>query len=533
MSSANGGHISDNNFSDDSNSVVFSQPSTPVKSSLLYTCNAARTPDHKQQLVADVSSFYFASIRASASKTLNETPTPTKLYPSASNFAYSSNSNSPIKFNSPKFVVNADDYVSQRDNLSFKLLRSPAFKLTSTVSATVATTNFSANFIEPTPIVIKSFSSRFDSVHSKHTSSIETPKHTTPTEEEFMELLFKNNHLPSNPEFLIGRHMGLDELNIVSELNKRGMTNILNRIFGFLSNDALDLVHAASVDREWRYIVKSLKSVNRKRVEFLREQKAINEFNKENSLSRDDKLTKMSLADRRNLFRKQARTSSLYASTENSGAAAAGVSASLDEVSGVSQIVPIDLNVLYNRMKGYNKSDSLASAFPMVEADKHSESRMIVDEVQMAATEAGSNVTSKANNVSSLLLLSSEVNEAGSSILNSIDNSYRSQLSTNFTRISIDDKKEPETSQIFRTKLPRTLSKDKSHLELLNNATTSSSSAINIVNSSPKFIAKNLKMSPAKKHAKLIETPFIGNASRPPRVDLIGSKSSKRNLKRL
>ena len=135
-SASSGGHSSDaSNFSssDDSNSVVFSQPCTPVKCSApstVYGCNnSARTPDHKQQLVADVSAFYFASIRASAHK--SETAPVTSCFGQFS----ASNSNSPVKYNlvaqSPKFVVHADSYIHQRDSLTSKLLRSPAFKISS------------------------------------------------------------------------------------------------------------------------------------------------------------------------------------------------------------------------------------------------------------------------------------------------------------------------------------------------------------------------------------------------------------------
>jgi len=37
----------------------------------------------------------------------------------------------------------------------------------------------------------------------------------TPTEAEFMQMLVTNHHLPDNPEFLIGRNMGVDKVNIL------------------------------------------------------------------------------------------------------------------------------------------------------------------------------------------------------------------------------------------------------------------------------------------------------------------------------
>jgi hypothetical protein len=75
--------------------------------------------------------------------------------------------------------------------------------------------------------------------------------------------------------------------------------------------------------------------------------------------------------------------------------------------------------------------------------------------------------------------------------------------------------------------------------------TTTSSTAIDIVNSSPKFIAKNLKLSPAKKLKtspikkqsstlkNTLETCHQIASSKTAKIDLIGSKNSKKNLKRL
>ena len=39
----------------------------------------------------------------------------------------------------------------------------------------------------------------------------------TPTEAEFMQMLISNHHMPDNPEFLIGRGMGVDHVNILGK----------------------------------------------------------------------------------------------------------------------------------------------------------------------------------------------------------------------------------------------------------------------------------------------------------------------------
>jgi hypothetical protein len=101
---------------------------------------------------------------------------------------------------------------------------------------------------------------------------------------------------------------------------------------------------------------------------------------------------------------------------------------------------------------------------------------------------------------------------------------------------------EENNTGIFRTKFPRTLSKETTDLL---KGTTTSSTPTDLVNSSPKFIAKNLKLSPNKKlkTSPLKKQPSTlkstleachnaANAQKT-KIDLIGSKTSKKNLKRL
>lgn len=229
---------------------IFSAPSTPVKSnSILINCNNSSTsPDFKQQYIADVNSIYFASIR-----------TESFLSPIKGSVVCS-----PLK--SPKY----DQYVHQRDNFASKLLRSPAFKPSNIISPS-----------EDYKPQVKSFTSRFESCYS--ISPFATPDRfvrPSPTEEEFMELLIRNKHLPRNPENLIGRNMGLDHFDIFTGLAEKSMFNLTDKILSYMQTS--DLVRVASVCRSWRNIVKQNKTLNKHRVDYLKSKKYIYEKFKEN-----------------------------------------------------------------------------------------------------------------------------------------------------------------------------------------------------------------------------------------------------------
>jgi hypothetical protein len=178
-------HHNSNNDSNDSS--VFSVPTTPAKRTantklIRGAANCSTTPDFKQQYVADVNGYYFKSIRSSYDST-------------ASDSGPSSQSQSPSRYS-----ADADLFVSTRDTMSAKLLRSPAFKV-------------DAGFSGQRPSV-KSFSERFVAEMPQFGELVVTVKQT-PTEAEFMQMLVTNHHLPDNPEFLIGRNMGVDKVNIL------------------------------------------------------------------------------------------------------------------------------------------------------------------------------------------------------------------------------------------------------------------------------------------------------------------------------
>ena len=440
--SSTNGHTSDN-YSDDSNGAIFSQPCTPVKSqhapqsssSVFYGCNLARTPDHKNEMVADVSSYYFASIRASANKTLNETTTIQQQQQQHSNFSHysASNSNSPIKFNytcqSPKFMPHADHYVNHRDGLTSKLLRSPAFKL----NQSPARFNFPPSFSEQQqPPVIKSFSSRFEAFNTQRKPTI------TPTEEEFMELLFKNNHLPMNPEFLIGRHMGIEQLDIIAELNKRSMQNVIDKIFTNVMQKSMNnLVRASGVNKEWRDVIKQNKVLNKKRIEFLKENKRIYDKFKENRRSKSNVLLgSLSWADKKNLYKNQVRARSSMNeasvdSTMNDGESSLVAPMMLIDMNCINQIS--DSFSLKNTSNNNSSSSllwpgSFSSSMKLDSFDK--DSQMTVDDGDVEPKTEYKNELERFRTS-----FKSEINKTNNSVLSCIGNTSASQLDINKFRV--------------------------------------------------------------------------------------------------
>ncbi|RNA26100.1 F-box only 43, partial [Brachionus plicatilis] len=244
---------------------IFSAPATPAKTSSAHTinCNSSATsPDFKQQYVADVSSIYFASIRTDSYLS------PTKVAALAS----------PLK--SPKFDHNilgpADDSRPQ----------------------------------------IKSFTSRFESSYAA-----ERFVRPSPTEEEFMELLIKNKHLPRNPENLIGRNMGLDHFDILTGLAQKTMLNLTDKILGYMHTS--DLVRVASVCRAWRSIVRQNNTLNRHRVDYLKSRKYIYEKFKENrpyTPSEGAAKSRLSLEQKRRLLKEYRLHNSMHLEPDEASA---------------------------------------------------------------------------------------------------------------------------------------------------------------------------------------------------------------------
>jgi hypothetical protein len=97
-----------------------------------------------------------------------------------------------------------------------------------------------------------------------------TTAFTTPTQDEFIELLYRN-HLPPNPECLIGRHMGLDHMDLVGELNRRSMYNVIDIILRKLRPN--DYANMYRVSKTWKHIIQADKKVNRQRIKFLKYKK--------------------------------------------------------------------------------------------------------------------------------------------------------------------------------------------------------------------------------------------------------------------
>jgi hypothetical protein len=238
--------------------------------------NSAVTPDLKKSYIADVNSIYLASIKANSSNNQQQQQQQHDSFysPVKSSFTFnysaSSSSNSPV-LQQTRSPARFDTFIKQRDNFNSKLLKSPA-------AFSPRFSPYASNNSNHCPGTIRSFSSRLNT-QSSSTSAVNITK-PTPTEEEFMQMLIADQHLPSNPDSLIGRHMGLEKLDIVNELWKRSMNNVLELVFANMDTD--DLVRVGCVSRDWRAILKENGPLYRKRRDYIRKRKALCENFKEN-----------------------------------------------------------------------------------------------------------------------------------------------------------------------------------------------------------------------------------------------------------
>jgi hypothetical protein len=316
----------DNTMAESSSStsmMLLDEPQTPVKSppAIFEEQNSSpasfypssNTPDKQvlaamtsssSYMVADVDAIYFKSIRISAKKNspgdqesmpssisslslasfAGASPFKSTMHHAGSHFNHfsASASNSPIKLTqSPKFVRNTpEDYLHERASMCSKLLRSPAFK-----QCNIAQPTDNVNASTSTPPYrpeVSSFQSRFQFNSPSPVSQQQPlPRTTTEMESEFIDILIRNKHVPANLEFLIGRHVGLDAIDIISELHNRNMHNVLDHVFRHLSPG--DLVSVGGVSAQWRSIVsQDLLRVARRRADFIKSKKKTFERFKEN-----------------------------------------------------------------------------------------------------------------------------------------------------------------------------------------------------------------------------------------------------------
>lgn len=264
------------------NDVIMAPPvaRTPLKTARfaanLFNTSTTPPPTNKEY-AADINSMYLASIRSFNSSTMSDSLSWSSNSSSCSpyrshnvshfrNFStsLSSASSSPIAVapsQSPgKFL--ADNYLYERDSFNKKLLRSPAFKVTT------------SSYIDSSPAkpVISSFTERLklDSQHIKKPQP--APVRTvTLTEEEFVQRLIQDKLLPSNPRNLIGYNMGIEQLDILSELSERSMPNIVDQILGYMTER--ELVTIGSVCTSWRGVIKREPKWNQKHSRFVKMKK--------------------------------------------------------------------------------------------------------------------------------------------------------------------------------------------------------------------------------------------------------------------
>ena len=479
----------------------FSQPSTPVKKMPIQMATAT-TPNnrnllyptsHPSSYVADVNGMYLASVSSSYQS-------PYKLSCSSSSFSQfsASSSNSPINnklTQSPKFVLNTDSYINERDDVKTKLLRSPAFKLTNSSSK-----NGYCTIEKP---VVRSFSSRFNNYATSSTAL------STPTQEEFMERLIRNKLMPDNPEFLIGRRMGVENVDILSELTERSMNNVLDLIFSHLR--PTDLVKTACVSKQWRQLIKQNTKLNEQRIQHIKMRRKIyfnTKENHHNSVSLNDselreirsaeflqpiRPNQMSAKEKRDAFKRLREKTSYAGATVNSS----------DDSTPAFAFASLDLNSL-------SHSDSNKYAISRDSRQLITASNSLTDEFLNTVREVNRNLHNKAKNHSSL-------------------------DKEEFRQISVDE------NEIQINRMKAKYIQQSSDNDSLSTTTTTSTAAATQLNDNIQIsIAKKLKQqSPVKKSPrKVSQSPrklFQHSPSpiKQNKIDLIGSKKSKKNLKRL
>jgi len=292
-----------------------------------------------------------------------------------------------------------------------------------------------------------------------------------------MEILFKNRLVPNNPEFLIGRHMGLDNIDILNELNKRSMYNVLDHIFSYLK--PVDIVRVSGVNKDWRQIIKQSTKINLRRLAYIKNRKRIFETSKENRKGSINDLDTLTVDNRVKMDAMQKRI--LYRNSK---------SVALQSSNGsVDRLYPLNTNI-----------------FTSVDVDRIGQ-KPYSQGISSSVRDLNQNFEFMDHMDSITLMLSAKI-----------------------------DDQQKDTTSSFSDCLPSRLQKANSLIDNTRYGAVKNGkraeSALNLVESSPKFIAKNLKLSPNKlKLDELsINTPAIQQTNK---IDLIGSKKSKKNLKRL
>ena len=490
--------------------VDFSQPSTPVKNFTTTTSNSNNNNNNNmsnsssKRFSADINGIYLATLRSDASPAFKYQQQHQQQQQQHHGYfsTITSASNSPTHKTSAASA--ADTYLTEHDTFNKNLLRSPAFKASSSRATYYPFMSIDSPSPRHTPNssshqqqhsqqrpVIKSLNARFQA-NNLTPSPPPPPPQTTPAlcaHEEFMDILIRNRHVPNNQSQLIGWHMGLEHVDVVSELAKRNMRNVLDQIFGYLAPG--DYVRMACVSAEWRRVIADDRRVNTKRRRHIRRARNAFETSKENrSCGLDEWATvdaiacshlgasggayaaKLSGEEKRRLLKTMTASSRTSMSSESGGSFSSSNS-SLDtppQSSSSSFIFgPLDVN----------------------RVNKWSDEKRLIDE----------------------LVRTVKSNSARSSI------GASSSIETSFDHISLMD-------------------------------TASGSAPLGEVANTPRILSTFKRLSPAKKQALLSLNEDVRIVLSPPKgtsklhlntahtsannkIDLIGSKKSKKNLKRL
>jgi hypothetical protein len=417
---------------------VLDKATTPDKTEMhgfTFQFSASKSPDLKHSYVADVDSIYLASIK-SATASNSESSLSLSSLSTASPFKSTSNS--------PKFIQPTSTFISERDNFKSKLLRSPAFKING-LSPYLASPRHHPYDTKP-HVQVSSFSSRLSSYVS---SLATTPTITTSTETDFLQFLIKDKLVPENPNQLIGRHMGIDHLDILSELSAKNMhTPVLEKIFSYLS--VKDLVSVGCVSKSWRNMLKiEYKNLYSQRANYIKIRKNSFEKSKENrsdsTMSND--YANLTMEQKRNLFKNSGRSNHTLTKEQNDDQTATEDDVWPRNQNGSLVFTSLDMNCLFN----------------------------------------------------------TELNKSTQSLLNA------SNISSSTSSIT--------TLQQKKQKMMMATHKAQSMLETMTNQ-----------QANPDFIHMIHKLSPKKTTSPIKSSAGGGSINK---IDLIGSKKSKRNLKRL
>ena len=157
-----------------------------------------------------------------------------------------------------KLIKSSENKVYSKNELCTKFFKTPAFKIDYSFNSPSPKRPISSSTV--TRPGMNSFNLRLLDIELNAVKPIQQ-------KQDILQLLINNHHLPNNPEFLIGRQMGLDNIDIISELKQRSMNNVLDKIFSFMNVG--DVICMGCVSRQWREVVNENSKSYQERTKFV------------------------------------------------------------------------------------------------------------------------------------------------------------------------------------------------------------------------------------------------------------------------